>query len=149
MDVYIGVEGFTLPGGFVLKELCLIYANNEYSYYIFKAPIDISLSEADKRTIRYATENLNNLSWHDGSVPFECIPSILKDVEQYKIGTYGELARRFLQGILTMSSVTNVQASGFKMPPTLPDSGCGRIHSPRYCAKAKARAIKNFMENSF
>ena len=80
MDVYIGMEGFTLPRGFIVKELCMMYQNEEFSHFLFKAPLNTTLSDVDQRTVRYTTDKLNRLSWHDGNVPFECLSNILKEV---------------------------------------------------------------------
>ena len=148
MDVYVGVEGFTLPSGFVLKELCLLHPNKEFSYFLFKPPINQQFSEVDFRTIRYTTTKLNNISWCDGHVPMDSLPAILQEIQQYKIYTYSEIARRMLQEILPVSTVVDVQALGHKLPNCLPSANCGRQHRPRYCAKAKAVAIRDFVENS-
>ena len=147
MDAYIGVEGYTLPSGFVLKELCVLFPNEEYSYYLFKAPVNKQLSDVDRRTIRYTTTNLNNLSWFDGHIPLEILPDILQEIKQYRIYTYSEIARKMLQELLPVSIVNDIQTLGFKLPSCLPSDNCGREHKPRYCAKAKAVAIKNFLKD--
>lgn len=148
MDVYVGIEGYTLPSGYICKELCLMYPNNEYSYYLFKAPQNKHFSEVDHRTIRYTTANLNGLSWYDGHASTDDLPSILREIQQYKIYTYSEIAKKMLQEMLPISSVTNIQTLGFRMPAILPHANCGRIHKPRYCAMAKATAIKDFVEDA-
>ncbi len=62
MEAYVAIEGFTLPSGFVLKELAVIYANGEYDHHLFAPPPCefFILTDADKRTIRYTTGNLSN-----------------------------------------------------------------------------------------
>ena len=55
MTAYIGIDGFTLPSGFILKEMCILYPNDEYDHYLFKNP-GWQLTEADRRTIRYTTK---------------------------------------------------------------------------------------------
>ena len=146
MNAFIGIEGFTLPSGFVAKEICILFPNQEFCHFIFKAPANSQLSAVDCRTIRFATDKLNNLSWHDGFVSYETIPEILEEFQQYKIFTYGAVAQRFIQELLPLSIVTNVQDIGYSMQTVLPDPACCRDHPPRYCAKAKAIAIGDFVE---
>ena len=147
MEVYIGIDGFTLPSGFIAKEICFMYPNGEFCHLLFKPPVNQNLTRADERTIRYTTSNLNNLVYQDGDVPYECLNDILQTVQLYVIYTYSEVALRFLQSVLPTSIITNIQTQGFKMPSTLPDPACFRRHNCRYCAKAKAIAVKNFVES--
>ena len=146
MEVYIGIDGFTLPSGYIVKEICLLYPNWEFCHLLFKPPTNRDLSDVDERTIRYTTTNLNNLVYQDGDVPYECLYDILQAVQLHKIYTYGEVALRFLQNVLPTSMITNIQTQGFTIPSTLPDPACFRRHNFRYCAKAKAIAVKNFVE---
>ena len=147
MNVFIGVEGFTLPAGFIAKEICILFPNREFCHYIFKAPINPNLSAADHRTIRFTTDKLNKLSWYDGFISYETIPEIMIEFQQFRIFTYGEVVMRFIQKLLPLSVVTNTQTDGYAMPSVLPNPACCRDHPPRYCAKAKAVAIGEFVES--
>ena len=149
MDVFIAMDGYTLPCGFILKELCLLFPNGEFTHLLLKPPANQHLSEIDVRTIRYTTNNLNNLCYHDGDVPYECMQDVLKKVQICRIFTYSEVSQRLLQEILPTSMITNIQSLGFTMPSSLPDPSCFRTHNPRYCAKAKAIAVKRFVESGF
>ena len=144
MSVFIGIEGYTLPCGFILKELCIFYPNKEFDHFLFKSP-DLTLTEADKRTIRYTTENLNELQYEDGHIPYDQIGEILNSVKDLIIYTYSEVAVKNLQKYLPTTVIKNIQHDGFIMPKTLPESGCFRKHCQRYCGKAKSIQIKNFM----
>ena len=146
MEVYIAMEGFTLPSDFVLKELFELFPNGEYNHLLFLPP-DIALTEADKRTVRYTTKNLNNISYFDGDVPYNQLHEILSKLRDYKIYTYSEVAVKTLQSHLPMTVIINIQDMGFKMPGQPEDPCCFRIHNHRYCAKAKGLAIKSFMDN--
>ena len=146
MEVFVGIEGFTLPSGFVAKEVCFLYPNWEFCHLLFKPPCDRHLSNIDRRTIRWTTNNLNNIFYQDGEVPYECLHDILKTLQLHTIWTYGEVAQRFLQDFLPTSIITNVQTLGYSMPSELPSPACFRQHNYRYCAKAKAIAVKNFIE---
>ena len=145
MSVFIGLEGFTLPEGFIVKEICLIYPNDEYNHFLFKKP-DGFLSEISKKTIRYTTQHLNNLSYEDGDISCNLLPAILEKVKDLTIYTYSDIAQKFLQHYLPTTAIENVQNQGNKIPSQLPDSKCFRSHNQRYCARAKAIAIKKFVD---
>ena len=147
MNIFVGIEGFTLPSRFVIKELCIQYANEEFSHFLFKQPKDLKLSEIDERTIRFTTNKVNQLNFHDGDIPYEIIGEVLSRYREYTVYTYGDEAVHSLQKYLPTTVVLNVQGQGFKLPLELPNSFCGRTHRARYCAKAKSVAIKNFCES--
>ncbi len=147
MEVYIAVDGYTLPSGFIVKELCVMFKNSEYNYYLLKPPANRQLSDMDKGTIRYTTTHLNNLSYYDGDFPYENLHEILSRYREYRIYTYSDVAVKLLHRLLPTSVTINIQDLGFKMPAMLPDAACCRVHNPRYCAKAKSISIKNFVES--
>ena len=145
MEVYIGLEGYTLPSGFIVKELCVLYPNGEYSHHLFKPPSNKLLSEIERRTVRYATIHLNHISYNDGYIPYANVDEILSKYQDCQVFTYGEVSLNFLQSAMPTTVIENIQNRGFKLSAELSDPGCCRIHPPRYCAKAKALAIKSFL----
>ena len=147
MNVYITTDGYTLPSGFIVKEICCMFPNGEFNHNLLKPPVNWNLSELDKRTIRYTTRNLNNLSFHDGWYPYENMNEIFERFQEYHIYTYSDVTLRLIQQFLPTTVVVNVQDIGFEMPDSLPDAVCFRAHNARYCAKAKCIAIKNFIES--
>jgi hypothetical protein len=108
MEVYITVDGYTIPSGFTVKELYIMLPDGEYNYFLFKPPINQHPTEADKRTIRYTTTHLNNISYHDGDVPYEVLHEILSRYRQYHVYTYSEIAVKLLQNTLSTSVITNM-----------------------------------------
>ena len=144
MKVVIAMEGFTAPSGYILKELCIMYPDGEFNHYLFTKPLSM-FTEDDLRAINYATENLSKLPLEDGAVPYNEIDSILEKEREHYIYTYSEVAKKVLQTYLPTSFVENVQQKGFQMPKQIPNSHCFRNHNQRYCAKAKAIAVRNFM----
>ena len=141
MNAIVTMDGYTLPSGFILKELCIMYSNGEYDYFLFSKP-DIPLTAKDKETIQYTTANLNNISFDDGDIPYTLIQPILEKVKHFRVYTYSDIATRILQGYLPTTFIKNIQEIGkFKLPTELPDSKCFRNHNQRYCAKAKAIAV--------
>ena len=144
MSVVIGVEGYTLPSGFVMKELCMLFPNGEYNHFLFAKP-DMELTEGDLRAMRYTTENLNNLSYDDGDTPYNLIGEILEKVKDCRISTYSEISLKTLQKFLPTTLIVNVQNRGFKMPAVLPKYDCFRNHNSRYCAKSKAFEVMKYL----
>lgn len=146
MNAYVGIEGFNIPSGYIIKELAIVYPNEEYDHYLFKNPNNFPLTEKDVKTIRHITRYLNNLSYTDGDIPYSSVSSVLQKLEDYAIFTYGSQAQRLLQGFLPTATITNTQDVGHKLDQHLPDPSCFRIHNFRYCAKAKAIAMQTFIE---
>ena len=149
-EVFVALEGFTLPSGYICKALTIIYPNTEYSQYIFEKPKNIKFTEQDERTVRYATTNLHSLHFCDGDIPYEQIDIIFSKLDDFTIYTYSNIAVKFIQQFLPTTVVINTQELGHKLPDRLPQSNCFRLHlNYRYCSKAKAIAVKEFMENEY
>ena len=147
MDAYVGIEGFTLPSGYIIKELTILFPNTEYSHYILSKPKDIFLTAQDERTIRYVTRNLNSLNYADGDVPYEQLQTIFSRLEDFTIYTYSRIVAKSIQQYLPTTVVVNTQDLGHVLSKHLPDSNCFRLHTNyRYCSKAKSVAIKEFIE---
>ena len=148
MEVYIGLEGYMLPQGYIVKELVILHTNDEYDHYILEAPKDLVLSPKDSYTIRWVTKNLNQLSYSDGFIPYNALTRIFQGVCNMTIYTHGCIATDFIQKYLPTTIVINTHINGFKLPELLPAVECSRFHPARYCAKAKAKAIKDYVETS-
>ena len=147
MNCYVGLEGFTLPIGYIIKELTIIFPNIEYNHFIFEPPKDLELSTCDQKPVRYASRHLNSISYTDGDIPYENIDPILKKITEYTVYTYSEVAAKMIQQSLPTTIVINTQDLGHQLPKELPNSDCFRLHNRfRYCAKAKAIAVKEFIE---
>ena len=70
----------------------------------------------------------------------------IQKIKDLKVYTYSDIAVKLLQQHLPTTAIENIQDQGYKMPPQLPNSKCFRKHNQRYCAKAKAIAIRKFVE---
>ena len=159
MNAYVGVEGFLTKSGFILKELCIFYDDERFDHYIFKEPTwTWGLTNRDLETIQYISSQLNGLHLYDGSIPYKEITEILRCIGSYQIYTFSNLAVKTLREYLPdIKKIKNIQDFGFEMPKQLPNSHCFRSHSVlnqkhyftspryRYCAKAKAREVRDFM----
>jgi hypothetical protein len=159
MNAYVAVEGFLTKSGFILKELCIFYDDDAFDHYIFKEPTwSRELTNRDLKTIHYITSQLNGLHLYDGSIPYNEINGILECIRGCNIYTFSDLAVKTLRQYLPdTKKIKNIQDLGFEMPKQLPTSHCFRTHkvlnpeqyflSPRYryCAKAKAREVRDFM----
>lgn len=146
MELVIAAEGFTLPSGYVLKEMSIIFFNREYKHFLFKKPTNFLPTPKDIITIQYTTKHFNQLSFLEGDVPYNLIEDILTPYRDYKMYTYSDIFRKFLQNILPSTTVTNIQTYGKKLPATLPKPNCFRNHRARYCSLAKAKAILKIVE---
>ena len=143
------LEGFTIPSGYIIKELTVINdQNDEYQHFHFSAPKDFQPTSIDRLTINYATRNLNQLSLSDDSLlPYGAIDVILQNLVYTTIYVAGDSAYKFIKSHLPLSNIIDIISTlDFKYPKTLPPAGCFKTHRPRYCSLAKARCIKNFME---
>ena len=146
MSVYVGFEGYSTQSGFIHKELCIYYDTDRYDHYLFKKPEE-KLSDADMVTVRWATCQLNHLEFEDGSVPYKEIGQILQKIEKYEIYTFSEVATNTLKRYIPNApKIVNIQDFEFKMPQRLCYAYCFRPHTPRYCAKAKAKEVRKFVK---
>ena len=96
MSVIVGLEGYTTPSGYILKELCILFPSLEWQHYIFKTP-NAMFTEADRRAARYATTHLSGLSIHDGTTDYGEIKQILEYLQNLRIYTYSEIAVKVLE----------------------------------------------------
>ena len=148
MNIFVAFEGFTLPAGYVAKEVTVLFPNGEYNHYILKKPEFRHLSTLDEQTVRYVTRYINGISYVDGNVPYEELGAIIKNLEGYTIYTYSSVAKTLIQDFLPTTVVINIQELDHFLPTSLPNPRCFRNHpNYRYCSKAKAIAIKNIIEN--
>ena len=143
------LEGFTIPSGYIIKELTVINdKNNEYQHFHFNAPKDFQPTPSDIYTINYATKHLNQLSFSDDSLlPYVAINAILQNLEKHTIYVAGHSAHKFITSHLPLSNIIDITTTlDFKYPPVLQPADCFKTHRPRYCSLAKAWYIKSFME---
>ena len=82
--VYVGVEGFLLKSGYIVKELSYVYEDSRVDHYRFAVPDDLFLTPAEGITVRYVSKNLNGLSLHDNGVSYSQLGNILRQLS----GTY-------------------------------------------------------------
>ena len=147
MKIFVAVEGYQLKKKFVLKELHMLGESGEFKHFVFKQPLLLP-DEADRQTIRYTTRYLSQLAWTDGDVPYTEIRSILQKLQHHTLYTYGYTSEKMLQEFLPTTPIVNTQRHGHRMPKELPKPNCFYHHRPRYCAMAKAQAVKQFIEEN-
>ena len=145
MSIFVGAEGFQLGKSFILKELYLLVGDStDYKHFVFKAPI-LPLTAVDRRTVRYCTRYLHQISWTDGDVPYSALVPIIKKMESATLFCYGYTTARFLRKLLPTTIIIDTQSEGYKMPAVIPSAPCFTTHTPRHCAAAKANAIRNYV----
>ena len=152
--VFIAIEGFNnLKQGYIIKELSIIYLDNSYQHYQFKTPEDFKPTAADEKIINYHTKYLNGFSLEDHfCLPNEVHRTILDKYLDFKIYVAGESTKLFISNILPANVIVDVSSLiDFQYPEELPDPRCFKQHSRkhRYCSLAKARFLKNSMEELF
>lgn len=77
MNVYVGLEGFLLKRMYIIKEMTVLYENDNMEHYLFAAPELLNLTSAEATTVRYASQHLNGLSLHDGEIPYKELFAII------------------------------------------------------------------------
>ena len=146
-SAFVGVEGFTLPGRFIVKELTLLFTNGEFNHTLFAPPLDFHPTNEDLSTIKYTTNTIHGLTFTEGDMPHIKLQDVLGRLEDCKVLCYGEHTRKLIQNYIPFNPVVDVQRTGFVMPKQLPPNDCGRNHPGRNCSMSKAQAVKTFYEN--
>lgn len=143
-SVFVGVEGFTLPQQFIVKELTLLFENGEFNHTMFAPPLGYTPTTQELATIRHTTEHVHGIPFTEGDMPYAKLHEILSKLHNYKVYCYGENTKKLLQNHILFTPVINIQREGFKMPQ-LEASCCGRYHPGRHCSMSKAIAVKTFV----
>ena len=81
MEVYIGLEGYLLPRGYIVKEVAILHTTEHYEHYIIKAPEDIFLTLKDVETVCMVTKKMNRLSYSDGFIPYNMLARIFDSID--------------------------------------------------------------------
>ena len=144
LSVYVGVEGFTLSEGFIVKELTLLYENGEFDHMLFAPPLHENYGASDLRTIKYISANVHGIPYRDGVVPYATLNEVISKLQKFKVFCYGENTRQLLQDYLPFTYVVNITHKGFTIPQVLPKGWCGRNHVGRHCSMSKAVAVQSF-----
>ena len=142
--VYVGVEGFVLKTGFIVKQLSFLYeGNGEYENFLFSPP-KMTLSASDLKTVNWCTKNLHNLDWDEGLIPYSSVQHIMNSLTNCHIVCHGHAAERFVRTMLPNTRVTDTTSLGHKLPTEVYHKTCGRRHAGRNCALSKAYYISTF-----
>ena len=145
--VFVGAEGYQLQHDWIIKELTLLFSNGEFNHVLFAPPENFHISSIDLQTIRYTTKHLNGLGYQDGAIPYSFLQQYISKLRNCMIYCHGEATKNLVQQQIPFASIVNIQELNYKMPRELRDVECGRNHNPRYCSLAKAKAIKDFIED--
>ena len=146
---FLAAEGFQLKHDFIIKELTLMYTNNEFYHARYCLPDNNCVLDAqDRKTIKFTETYLCQLDFDDGEVPYNILMGQIRKLEKHTIFCYGVQLKNKIQLYIPNTNVINIQDFGFKLPKTLLTADCGRNHNPRYCSLAKAYAIKSHVRNN-
>ena len=149
--MFLALEGFTLPSGYIIKELTVIFDDDNYQHFHFKAPANFYPTNDEQRTINYTTNYLNQLFFSDNSLlPYSTINDILKNLSSHTIYVAGQSAYRFVKSKIPLTNVIDICIDyNFTYPKVLEKTNCFKDHNPRYCSLSKCKYIKNFMINEW
>ncbi len=142
-SVIVSVEGYSLPDGYVIKELTIMSMSGDYTHVTFKPP-PMPLSPVDQRTIDYACRYLNGLFWEEGLLPYTMLPGILETLRGAELICHGVMASTWLKKVCPNSRIRDTSTQQQKFPRTIPFwTSCGKNHNTRYCSLHKAHYILN------
>ena len=143
------LEGFTLPSDYIVKELTVVFDSGNHEHFHFKAPPGFQPTATDLRTIKFASNYLNQLTLEDQSLlPYSAIDTILQAVASNTIYVAGNSAYNFMTAKLPFTKVIDIcKTYNFIYPKDLPPTNCFKRHRYRYCSLAKAEYIKSFMRD--
>ena len=150
--VVADVEGFpTRNGGLVLRELTLIFPNEEEQHFHFKNPESLFLDDAELKTAKFCQRHMNGFSpTTNGTscLPASVYPSILEEIKDCRIYCAGESARYFLANHLPDSHVIDVYSLfDFRYPNEFTKNpNCFKLHRYRHCSLAKARFLAESLQ---
>ena len=145
--VIAAIEGFpTLNGGYILRELTLIFPNEQEQHFQFKNPETMCLNEDEMKTAKFCQRHLNGFSpTNDESccLPAAVYPKILDEIKHCRIYCAGECTRYFFARHLPDTQVIDVYSLfDFRYPSEFSvNPNCFKLHRYRYCTLAKARYI--------
>ena len=144
--VITATEGFsTQNGGFILRELTLIFPNEQEQHFQFKNPDTMYLNPDEMNMAKFSQRNLNGFSPTDNEsccLPTAVYPKILEEIQHCRIYCAGEIERCFFARNLPDTEVIDVYSLfDFKYPAQLDNPGCFKLHRYRYCSLAKARYL--------
>ena len=150
--VIAAVEGFpTQSGGFILRELTLIFPNEHEQHFHFKNPENMCLNDDEMKTAKFCQRHLNGFSPTDNEsccLPAAVYPRILEEIQHCRIYCAGESARLFFVRHLPNSHVIDVYSLfDFQYPTEFSENpNCFKLHRYRYCTLAKARYLAQRLE---
>ena len=139
--VILTLEGFTLPSGYIVKELTIVFDDDSYQHFHFNAPKDFFPTAKDLRTINYVRRHLNGLSLsNDCLLPYTSINDILNNLSSCKIYVAGNSAHQFIMAYLPLNNIIDIcREYNFKYPEELLPMDWFKQHKPRYCSHSKAK----------
>ena len=144
--VIAAIEGFTTQNeGFILRELTLIFPNEQEQHFQFKNPENMYLNPDEMKIAKFSQRHLNGFSPTDNEsccLPAAVYPKILEEIQYCRIYCAGEIERCFFAKNLPDSKVIDVYSLiDFNYPTQLDNPNCFKLHRYRNCSLAKARYL--------
>ena len=149
-SVIVSFEGVNLSHRYVVREMTLLFVEDDAVRHYFFNPPNLNLTPADKRTDGYTQTYLGGIGVNTeipGALGADVYRHILTTLgNRYRVLCVGEIAAKLLTQILPYADIWELQSlAGLTYPKTLRNCYCGYNHQPRYCSLAKTWYIRNFM----
>ena len=124
--VIIDVQGFkNIRNNFILKEISILYQNNEYQTFIIKPPYDFcTLYANEQRQIKCMEKHQHGLGWNDGSVTYDSVRKFIQDNISLRTFIYvkGDKKKKWIKEFLgTKHFIINIK-----------DLGCDSLKELKY-----------------
>lgn len=109
--IFIDLQGFRSNSNqFIVKEVAIVYSDNEVFSFIVKPPYKFECLTAEKqKQARWLTKRFHGLHWSDGTVPYSTVKQILwENVKDLDVCVQGMEKKKWLEHILERE-VFNIQ----------------------------------------
>ena len=134
------IQGFTTQnGGFILRELTLIFPIEQEQHFQFKNPETIYLNPDEMKIAKFSQRHLNGFSPTDNEsccLSAAVYPKILEEIQHCRIYCAGET-----EPDTKVIDVYSLIDFNYPTQLQLDDPSCFKLHRYRYCSLAKARYL--------
>lgn len=117
--IFIDVQGFKSNSNrFIVKELAIVFNNDECINFIIKPPYDFKcLSIKKQNEANWLTKNYHHINWNDGSASYKNVCNFVKiNTKHSKIYTKGREKKKWLEEMIhqTINNIEDICSYNFK-----------------------------------
>ena len=149
-SVIVTFEGINLSHRYVVREMTLLFVEDDAIRHFFFDSPNIHLTPEDKRTDGFTQSYLGGIGVKTeipGALGADHFKHILTSLgNRYRVLCVGDIAANLLHQILPYADIWELQSlAGLTYPKSLRNCYCGFDHQPRFCSLAKTWYIRHFM----